>query len=185
MITAGIIELIRKKTSNTQYNSACADDDTIMYTTDMSIFWQVPQYCLVGMSEVLGSITGLEFFYSQAPTNTRSVIMALFHLTTGLGSWMTSVLIALVNVNKNNEWITDNLNDGHLDWYFFVIGVANFLVLCLFMVTANRYQYQNQDENVKMIEQIIESENEGGPNNSTYSTPHSNIKLESKSYEHT
>jgi len=40
----------------------------------VSIVWQLPQYLLIAIAEVLVSVTGLEFAYSQAPTNMRSVL---------------------------------------------------------------------------------------------------------------
>lgn len=37
----------------------------------VNILWQIPQYILIAVAEVLVSVTGLEFAYSQAPTNLR------------------------------------------------------------------------------------------------------------------
>ena len=41
-------------------------------------------------------ITGLEFAYTQAPTYMQGLIMGLFLMTTGLGSYVASAVVALV-----------------------------------------------------------------------------------------
>ena len=38
---------------------------------DINIMWQLPQLLLISFAEVLVSVTGLEFAYSQAPPNFR------------------------------------------------------------------------------------------------------------------
>ena len=52
-----------------EFCSPCAGDAGGMCcrpgTADLSIFWQAPQYVLVGLSEVLTSIGQMEFFYDQ------------------------------------------------------------------------------------------------------------------------
>lgn len=52
----------------------------------VSVFWQIPQFALLSVGEIMVSITGLEFAYKQAPKSMKSVIMACFLLTTAIGN---------------------------------------------------------------------------------------------------
>ncbi|MCH2136733.1 MAG: hypothetical protein MK101_09145 [Phycisphaerales bacterium] len=58
-----------------------------------SIGWQVAAYSILTASEVMVSITCLEFSYTQAPRAMKSVIMALFLMSVSLGN----VFVAGVN----------------------------------------------------------------------------------------
>jgi len=49
------------------------------------ILWQIPQYFLITSSEILVSVTGLVFAYSQAPRRYKTVIMSGWLLTTAFG----------------------------------------------------------------------------------------------------
>lgn len=51
--------------------------------------WQFPQYLLLTTAEVLVSVTGLEFSYTQAPRSMRSTIMSIWFLTAFLGNLLT------------------------------------------------------------------------------------------------
>jgi peptide/histidine transporter 3/4 len=53
---------------------------------ELSIFWQIPQFILVGASEVFASVTALELFYTQSPESMRSVCQALNLVTTAFGT---------------------------------------------------------------------------------------------------
>ncbi|XP_041115916.1 solute carrier family 15 member 1-like [Polyodon spathula] len=48
--------------------------------------WQIPQYFLMTCGEVVFSVTGLEFSYSQAPSNMKSVLQAGWLLTVAVGN---------------------------------------------------------------------------------------------------
>jgi len=56
----------------------------------VSVWWQILAYVVLTASEVLVSITALEFSYKQAPLRMKSFIMALFLLSTSVGNLMTA-----------------------------------------------------------------------------------------------
>ena len=60
-----------------------------------SVAWQVPQYLLMTVGEVLVSITALEFAYTQAPPRAKGAIMSLWYLTIAAGSLLTAVVAGL------------------------------------------------------------------------------------------
>jgi POT family proton-dependent oligopeptide transporter len=56
----------------------------------VSVWWQILAYVVLTASEVLVSITALEFSYKQAPLRMKSFIMALFLLSISLGNLITA-----------------------------------------------------------------------------------------------
>ena len=57
-----------------------------------SIGWQFAAYGLITASEVMVSIVGLEFAYTQAPKNMKSMIMSLYLLSVFVGNAFTSAI---------------------------------------------------------------------------------------------
>ncbi|XP_073702407.1 solute carrier family 15 member 2 isoform X2 [Garra rufa] len=53
---------------------------------NIHIAWQIPQYVLLTAGEVMFSITGLEFSYSQAPASMKSVLQAGWLMTVASGN---------------------------------------------------------------------------------------------------
>ncbi|TAM09167.1 MAG: MFS transporter [Nevskiaceae bacterium] len=62
----------------------------IQHGESVSVWWQILAYFVLTASEVLVSITALEFSYTQAPLKLKSFIMALFLLSTSLGNLITA-----------------------------------------------------------------------------------------------
>jgi proton-dependent oligopeptide transporter, POT family len=58
----------------------------------VSVWWQILAYVVLTASEVLVSITALEFSYTQAPLRMKSSIMALFLLSTSVGNLITAAV---------------------------------------------------------------------------------------------
>ncbi|XP_078161494.1 protein NRT1/ PTR FAMILY 8.3-like isoform X1 [Carex rostrata] len=109
----------------------------------LSILWQIPQYFLIGAAEVFTFIGKLEFFYDQSPDAMRSLCSALSLLTNALGNYLSSFILTLVTYyttkGGNPGWIPDNLNQGHLDYFFWLLSGLSFVNLLVYVVCASRY----------------------------------------------
>lgn len=55
-----------------------------------TIAWQVLAYALLTASEIMVSIVGLEFAYTQAPKRMKSIIMSLFLFSVSFGNFFTA-----------------------------------------------------------------------------------------------
>lgn len=56
------------------------------------MLWQVPQYIVLTMGEVMFSVTGLSFCYDQAPQSMKSVVQAIWLLTVAIGNAIVAVI---------------------------------------------------------------------------------------------
>ncbi|EPS65056.1 hypothetical protein M569_09720, partial [Genlisea aurea] len=133
MIVAGLVERNRLKHA-----------DRGEETSSLSIFWQVPQYVLVGISEALINVAQWEFFTSQISDGLKSLGLGLSMSSTALGSYLCSIIVSLVmKVSSRNGkagWIPPNLNEGHLDRFFFLSGALIACDLVLFVACAKRFK---------------------------------------------
>lgn len=60
----------------------------------------------------------------------RSVCQSLNLLTNAMGAWIVIPLIYLVNVDSDRQWVPDDVNEGYLANFFFLL--VHFA--CLFVV---------------------------------------------------
>lgn len=56
------------------------------------MYAQLPQIFIVTMAEILVSVTGLEFAYTQAPQSMKSLIASFWLVSTAIGDLLTGVL---------------------------------------------------------------------------------------------
>ncbi|WOH03193.1 hypothetical protein DCAR_0522588 [Daucus carota subsp. sativus] len=116
--------------------------------TQISAFWLVPQFCIVGAGEAFAYVGQLEFFIREAPERMKSMSTGLFLSTLAMGFFVSSLLVTLVVAATGKSWIRNNLNKGKLDnfyWLLAVLGVINFLV---FLAFARNHQYKVQKSQV-------------------------------------
>ncbi|GAB4832030.1 hypothetical protein Ancab_006048 [Ancistrocladus abbreviatus] len=124
----------------------------------MSIFWLLPQYSLIGIADVFNSIGLLEFFYDQSPEDMQSLGTTFFTSTIGVGNFLNSFLITMVdkitrNTNGEKSWIGNNLNQSHLDYYYGFLMVLATLNLGAFLWASNVYVYKKENSEVVQVEE--------------------------------
>lgn len=94
----------------------------------ISMLWQVPQYLIITVGEALFSITGLEFSYSEASPSMKSVLTAIWLLTTAFGN-VIDMIISGSGMMKNDP-------AGE----FFVYASLMTVVMLVFIGLAWRYK---------------------------------------------
>ncbi len=119
----------------------CISCDNIPQMSKISILTQIPLFAIMGVAEIFSSVTSLEFFYSQAPNTVRSVSQAGNLFTSALGSWVTIPITLLVNANPNDMWISEDINEGHLDYYFFLLASLMFVTYIIFLHISYGFKY--------------------------------------------
>ncbi|PIN09908.1 Peptide-transporting ATPase [Handroanthus impetiginosus] len=139
MISAAILEIFRLRIVK-KHNMRNVK------TPPISVFWQIPQYFIIGCAEVFTNIGRIEFFYEEAPDSLRSLCSALSLSTTALGNYLSSLLVTIVmdisTRNGKEGWISDNLNCGHLHYFFLLLAVLSTVNLAVFVPVAKRYTHK-------------------------------------------
>ncbi|XP_036611678.1 solute carrier family 15 member 1 [Trichosurus vulpecula] len=104
---------------------------------------QIPQYFLLTCGEVVFSVTGLEFSYSQSPSNMKSVLQAGWLLTVAFGNIIVLIVAGAGQFSKQ--------------WAEYILFAALLLVVCfIFAIMAYYYTYVNPAE----IEAQFDAEDE-------------------------
>ncbi|XP_059631958.1 protein NRT1/ PTR FAMILY 5.10-like [Cornus florida] len=120
-------------------------------TVPISVWWLAPQYLLFGIADVF-TIVGLqEFFYDQVPNDLRSVGLALYLSVMGIGSFLSSFLISVIQraTSRYGEdgWFSDNLNRAHLDYFYWLLAGLSAVEFVAYLYFAKSYIY-NRGSNV-------------------------------------
>jgi POT family proton-dependent oligopeptide transporter len=100
----------------------------------VNVMWQFFPYLVITMAEVMVSITGLEFAYTQAPRSMKSSVMSIWLLTVFFGNLITAY------VSKINFFPT--ASTGY--FFFFAILMAIFAVIFWYM--GSKYKVKNYME---------------------------------------
>uniref|UniRef100_A0A3Q2XDS2 Solute carrier family 15 member 1a n=1 Tax=Haplochromis burtoni TaxID=8153 RepID=A0A3Q2XDS2_HAPBU len=83
----------------------CQDSITVVEDIEpnsVHMALQIPQYFFITAGEVMFSVTGLEFSYSQAPSNMKAVLQAGWLFTVAIGNFI--VLIVAEIAKLPNKW---------------------------------------------------------------------------------
>ncbi|KAK1374732.1 putative nitrate-transporting ATPase [Heracleum sosnowskyi] len=124
----------------------------------LSVFWLIPQFFLVGAGEAFTYIGQLDFFLKECPKGMKTMSTGLFLSTLSLGFFFSSILVTIVHkiTGDNKPWLADNLNEGKLYNFYWLLTILSVLNMVLFLFGANWYVYKDK----RLAEEGIELEEE-------------------------
>lgn len=124
--------------------------------SSMSSMWLVPQLALGGLAEAFFAIAQLEFYYKQFPENMRSVAGAFFFCGYAVSNYVYSLLISVVHHmtegTSGGNWLPEDLNNGRLDYFYYLVAVLCGLNFGYFLACARWYRYKGVDDSSREVE---------------------------------
>ncbi|KAK8957722.1 Nitrate transporter 1.1 [Platanthera zijinensis] len=134
MASAALIELKRLRAS--------ADSPS----TQLSVFWLLPQFILVGSGVAFAYMGQLDFFLRECPAGMKTMSTGLFLSTVSLGFFFSTTLVTIVHKvtgeSGHGAWLPDDINKGRLyNFYWLLVGLGG-INLILFWASAKWYVYR-------------------------------------------
>ncbi|XP_042498870.1 protein NRT1/ PTR FAMILY 6.1 [Macadamia integrifolia] len=115
---------------------------------NLSAYWLLIQYCLIGIAEVFCIVGLLEFLYQEAPDAMRSIGSAYAAVAGGFGCFAASILNSIINSVTGNvkdgqpSWLSQNINTGRFDYFYWLLTILSVINFCGFLYLARRYNYR-------------------------------------------
>lgn len=126
----------------------------------LSVFWLTPQFLLVGSGEAFTYMGQLDFFLRECPKGMKTMSTGLFLSTCSLGFFLSSLLVSIVHkvTGHVRPWLADNLNQGRLYNFYWLLAILSALNLAIYLVCAKWYVYKDKrlaEEGIELEEQDI------------------------------
>ncbi|KAF5740341.1 putative amino acid permease [Tripterygium wilfordii] len=143
MVIAAIVEMRRLDVSRKESKSE---------TVPLSIFLLLPQYILLGVSDIFTVVGMQEFFYGEVPVKMRTMGLALYTSVFGVGSFLSALLISLVELftssrGKGGSWFSDDLSEARLDKYYWLMALLSALSLLFYVILCRFFESRSELEN--------------------------------------
>ncbi|KAJ0669549.1 putative proton-dependent oligopeptide transporter family, PTR2 family proton/oligopeptide symporter [Helianthus annuus] len=93
----------------------------------------------------------LEFLYEEAPDAMKSIGSAYAAVAGGLGCFVATILNNIVTSitgneeKRRNSWLSQNINTGRFDYFYWLLTVLSVINFCVFLYAARRYKYRHGD----------------------------------------
>ncbi|XP_047456094.1 solute carrier family 15 member 1 [Mugil cephalus] len=108
---------------------------------------QIPQYFFITAGEVMFSVTGLEFSYSQAPSNMKAVLQAGWLFTVAIGNFIVLIVAELAKLPKQ--------------WAEYVLFASLLVAVCfIFSIMAYFYTYIDPAEIEAQFKKQVDDEDD-------------------------
>lgn len=117
----------------------CWEGKDLAQDVELSIFWLLPQYILLGISDIFTVVGMQEFFYCEVPASMRTMGIALYTSVFGVGSFLSAILISTIehltsSGGGRGSWFSDDMTQARLDKYYWFLAFSSAFSLLAFVV---------------------------------------------------
>lgn len=120
-------------------------------TVPFSIFWLLPQYILLGISDIFTVVGMQEFFYNEVPVKMKTMGIALYTSVFGVGSFLSALLISAIEVFTSSigekSWFSDDMKEARLDKYYWLLAFLSSLSLLFYVILCRFYRSRSELDN--------------------------------------
>ncbi|CAM0913481.1 unnamed protein product [Alopecurus aequalis] len=110
----------------------------------MSIAWLLPQFMLLGVSDVFTVVGMQEFFYTQVPDTMKTIGIGLNISVFGVGSLVGAMLISAIEVataaGEGHGWFSDDPREARLDNYYWFLALLSSISFVVFTQLCKYYK---------------------------------------------
>ncbi|CAH8334465.1 unnamed protein product [Eruca vesicaria subsp. sativa] len=147
IVIAALVE--RKRLDISQKVKSLPDYDP--ETVPFSIFWLLPQYILLGISDIFTVVGMQEFFYSEVPVKMRTMGFALYTSVFGVGSFVSAGLISVVeaystSTGERKNWFADDMSEARLDKYYWLLALTSTISFVVYIVLCKYFKSSSGDQ---------------------------------------
>lgn len=124
------------------------DANFLIPMPNLSAYWLLIQYCMIGIAEVFCIVGLLEFLYEEAPDAMKSIGSSYAALAGGLGCFVASILNSIIKSVTGNpgkgqpSWLSQNINTGRFDYLYWLLTVLSLINFLAFLYSAHKYKYR-------------------------------------------
>ncbi|XP_060190919.1 protein NRT1/ PTR FAMILY 4.5-like [Lycium barbarum] len=147
MTVASILEVKRKQVAR---DNNMLDAIPVLQPLPISVFWLSIQFFIFGIADMFTYVGLLEFFYSQAPKELKSVSSCFLWTSMSIGYFLSSIIVKVVNkatkkVTNSGGWLAgNNFNRNHLNLFYLLLAVLCVLNFGIYLIVASKYKYRVQ-----------------------------------------
>jgi hypothetical protein len=132
-----VYNILLSRNSTSVLSTTSLDDVVVSQLTDIgprtvNIFLQIPQYVVITIGEVLFSVTGLSFAYSQSPASMKSLLQAAWLLTICFGN---VIVIIVAEAQSSSSTALSQVAE------FFLFAGLLYLFTIVFIIMSIFYKY--------------------------------------------
>ncbi|KAL8198059.1 hypothetical protein R6Q57_024614 [Mikania cordata] len=141
MAVAALVEIKRKRV-------ATQTGLDIHEPLPITFLWIALQYLFLGSADLFTLAGLMEFFFTEAPANMKSLATSLSFASLAMGYYLSTMIVSVVNSATGSSvhpgWLSgENLNHYHLERFYWLMCLLSALNFLHYLFWANRYKYQS------------------------------------------